>query len=169
MAGKDFLKNICTKLGKSNKPIYAVMAIATVKGIARPIITMMDKDENPETKKYTAMREFLTEVVAIPTYWACGELAGKFGEKLNLPPDKKALAKHNFMFLGVCTAALVIIPALASATIRPIFNKIKEKNTQLKQNDSKLEYNKPAFKRQNKNYIFNHYNNFTTRGVEKLW
>ena len=55
MAGKDFLKNICTKLGKSNKPIYAVMAIATVKGIARPIITMMDKDENPETKKYTAM------------------------------------------------------------------------------------------------------------------
>ena len=33
------------------------------------------------------------------------------------------------MFLGVCTAALLVIPALASLTIKPFMKKIQEKNT----------------------------------------
>lgn len=124
----DKLKNICVKLGENNKPTYAVMAIATVKGIARPTFTMLDKTENPETKKYTALREGLTEVVAIPAYWACGELASSIAQKMNLPEQKKALAKHNFMFIGVCTAALFIIPALASVAIKPFMKVIQEKS-----------------------------------------
>lgn len=121
----DKFKKICISLGENNKPTYAVMAIAVVKGIARPAFTMMDKHEEPETKKYTALREGLTEVVAIPTYWASGELASKIAGSLKLSPEKKELAKHNFMFLGVCTAALFIIPALASAAIKPFMNKIQ--------------------------------------------
>ena len=95
------IKKALVELGKNNKPTYAVMAIAVVKGIARPLFTMSDKHADPETKKYTAIREGLTEVVAIPTYFACGELAGKVANKLNLSPEKKALARSNFMFLGV--------------------------------------------------------------------
>ena len=83
MSVMESLKNLCIKLGKNNSPEYAVVAIATVKGIARPTITMMDKKEDPQTKKYTALREGLTEVVAIPTYLTCGYLAGKLGGKLN--------------------------------------------------------------------------------------
>ena len=133
MGVKESLLKIFKSLGENNKPTYAVMAIAVVKGIARPIFTMTDKHAAPETKKYTAIREGLTEVVAIPTYYACGELASKVGDKLNfdhLPKDQRAFAKQsakqNFMFLGVCTAALLVIPALASLTVKPFMKKIQE-------------------------------------------
>ena len=92
------LEKICTALGKNNKPTYVVMAIATVKGICRPLFTMMDKKENPETKKYTAIREGLTEVIAIPVYWACGEFAGKFANKLGKPKnfmDKELYSRYK--------------------------------------------------------------------------
>lgn len=75
------LDKIITSLGKNNKPTYVVMAIATAKGIFRPLFTMMDKKENPETKKYAAIREGLTEVIAIPSYFVCGELAAKLADK----------------------------------------------------------------------------------------
>ena len=136
MGMKESMKKVFVKLGENNKPTYAVMAIAVVKGIARPIFTMTDKHADPETKKYTAFREFLTEVVAIPTYFACGELAGKVADKLNfdhLPSPKQQAyarqsARQNFMFLGVCTAALLVIPALASITIKPFMKKIQDNN-----------------------------------------
>ncbi len=76
------IEDICLSLGKNNKPTYVVMAIATAKGIFRPLFTMMDKKENSETKKYTAIREGLTEVIAIPSYLLCGELAGKLADKV---------------------------------------------------------------------------------------
>lgn len=131
------LKKLCTKLGENNNPIYAVIAIAVAKGICRPITTMTDKHADPETKKYTALRELLTEVVAIPTYWACGELAGKVGGKLDVSPEKQALAKHNFKFLGVCLAALIVIPALASIIIKPFMNMIQGGKDKTKKNEVK--------------------------------
>lgn len=139
MGIKESLKKVFVKLGENNKPTYAVMAIAVVKGIARPLFTMTDKHADPETKKYTAIREGLTEVVAIPTYFACGELAGKVADKLNFNhisnPKQQAFArqsaKQNFMFLGVCTAALFVIPALASLTIKPFMKKIQEDRIKL--------------------------------------
>lgn len=151
MGMKDSLKKVFVKLGENNKPTYAVMAIAVVKGIARPIFTMNDKHADPETKKYTAIREGLTEVVAIPTYFACGELAGKVANKLkfdHLPNPKQQAyarqnAKQNFMFLGVCTAALVVIPALASLTIKPFMKKIQENkvgvSSSVKQEERRLD------------------------------
>lgn len=136
MAIKESLKQFFIKLGENNKPTYAVMAIATVKGIARPAFTMSDKNADPTTKKYTAIREALTEAVAIPTYFICGEMAAKISSMLSLPKEKQNLAKRNFMFLGVCTAALVVIPALASIVIKPFMNKIQEKPK-----DAKIELN----------------------------
>ena len=138
MGVKESFRKICESLGKSNKPTYAVMAIATVKGIARPTFTMMDKTEDPETKKYTAIREGLTEVVAIPTYWACGELTSKLAKKMHLSEDKLAAAEHNLMFAGVCAAALIIIPAVTSLTIKPLMNKLKQRNAK-KNEENKLD------------------------------
>ena len=159
MSIRNFMKNIFVKLGENNKPTYAVMAIAVVKGIARPIFTMTDKQADPETKKYAALREGLTEVVAIPTYWASGELASKVADKLkfdHLPLDKQAYARQsarqNFMFLGVCTAALLVIPALASVTIKPFMKKIQDKNSKNKEvleqtlNNEVLFNNQSSFK-----------------------
>ena len=107
-----FIKNICKTLGENNKPTYVVMAIATVKGICRPLFTMMDKKEDPETKKYTALREGLTEVIAIPAYWSCGELASKLSKTITKDKTLVKRAETNLMFIGVCTAALFVIPAV---------------------------------------------------------
>lgn len=92
---------------------------------------MTDKKEKPEARKYAALREFLTEVVAIPTYWACGVGASKLGEKLfNKNPEQKAIAKTNMMFFGVCAVAIFVIPALCSLLIKGINPKLsKENNT----------------------------------------
>lgn len=119
-----FIKNICETLGKNNKSTYVVMAIAAVKGICRPLFTMMDKKEDPETKKYTALREGLTELIAIPTYWSCGELASKFSKVITKDKTLVKRAETNLMFIGVCTAAIFVIPALCSAIIKPVMDKM---------------------------------------------
>ena len=152
MAYQDKAIKFFDNFAKKLKPTHTVMAIATVKGICRPTFTMMDKTEKPETKRYTALREGLTEAIAIPVYWACGEFAGygaKVLEKLN---NKKAINKakqladktgdivdieklkqpahvtekiaHNLRFLGVCIAALFVIPATCSIVIKPVVEKI---------------------------------------------
>lgn len=137
MALADVLKRTCKKLGENNKPTYVVMAIATVKGICRPTFTMMDKTENPETKKYTALREGLTEVIAIPAYWACGEAAGALAKKVFKDKALAGRAEKNLMFMGVCAAALVIIPALCSVAIKPIMDKMGLKAPEDKKNPPK--------------------------------
>ena len=144
MAINDLIKKTCKALGENNKPTYVVMAIATVKGICRPMFTMMDKTENPETKKYTALREGLTEVIAIPAYWACGELASKFAKSIKDQPLAKR-AEKNLMFIGVCTAALFVIPALCSIAIKPIMDKMGLKAPKDKKNNNVVQTaNMPA-------------------------
>lgn len=125
--------NICKKLGESNKATYAVVSIATAKGIFRPLFTMMDKKENKETKRYTAAREGMTEVVAIPTYLGVGKLAEFIAGKLKgLSPEKMEIAKHNANFIGVCVAALFVIPALASVVTKPFSKKVQAQKQEQK-------------------------------------
>jgi len=133
MAKEHLLKQLCISLGKNNKPTYAVMAIAAVKGICRPAFTMMDKTEDPETKKYTALREGLTEVIAIPTYYVLGEAAPKLAAKM--PKELQTMAKKNLMFLGVCIAAVFAIPALCSIAIKPLTDKIQNNHKKPKSLD----------------------------------
>lgn len=144
----NFVKNICNKLGEKNKATYAIVATATANGIFRPTFTMMKKGENPETKKYAALREGITEALAIPTYIACGEIAAKLGESIaekgltkQLLSEGKDIAsaecqemiqaakkkgKAGLMLVGVCTAAGLVIPALCSVLVTPIMNKINK-------------------------------------------
>jgi hypothetical protein len=119
-AGKiaNTAKKILVSVGKNNKPIYTVMAIATANGIFKPISSLTDKKEKPEARKYAALREFATECVAVPTYWSCGVGAAALGAKLFKDnPEKKAMARANMMFLGVCIAAFLVIPAVCSGAL----------------------------------------------------
>lgn len=139
----DKLAKLCTNLGENNKATYAAVTIAAVKGIFRPLFTMMDKDEKPETKKYTALREGATEIVAIPVYLACGAAMSKLAEKCipqdtskfvfnhlkNVPRDELvAKASSNLRFVGVCVAAVFLIPALCSVVIKPFMKSIMGDN-----------------------------------------
>lgn len=125
--GKRFLVYV----GKNNKPTYPVIAVATANGIFKPITSLTDKKEKPEARKYAALREFCTELVAVPTYWMCGVGAAKLGEKLfKNNPEKMAIARANMMFLGVCTAALLVIPAVCSLGLKVLdtFKKAPQNN-----------------------------------------
>ena len=143
-AKAPLLERICTSLGKNNKATYPVMAIAIVKGICRPTFTMMDKKEKPETKKYTALREGLTELIAIPTYFACGELSAWGAKKLIKDKALAEKASKNLMFLGVCVAALFAIPAICSLTINPIVKKFLKNKQKTEEEAKTLQQNSDA-------------------------
>ena len=76
------LEKSLTKFGGNNSPTFVAMSIAVAKGIFRPLFTMSDKKESLETKRYTAMREGLTELIAIPIYFLSGVAAQKVAKKL---------------------------------------------------------------------------------------
>lgn len=137
----DIGKKILISVGKNNKPTYAVMAIAAANGIFKPISSLTDKKEKPEARKYAALREFATECVAVPTYWACGVGAAALGAKLfKNNPEKRAIAKTNMMFLGVCTAAVFVIPAVCSVVLK-ILDKVTGKISHKKENQEPAKLN----------------------------
>lgn len=118
-----FIAKTAYKLGENNNPLNAVLAIALFKGINRPLFTMMDKDSNPEAKKYAAFREGLTEVIAASTYVATN--------KLLVPPLTKVLhravkgSSHTKIeraleFLCVCLSAVLLIPAACNLVLDPV-------------------------------------------------
>ena len=170
-------KSIIESIGKNNKPTYAVMAVAVANGIFKPLASLTDKNEAPETKRYAALREFMTEVVAVPTYWACGEFASKIaGKAFKDQPLKQPMAKTNMGFLGVCLAALFVIPALCSVIVKPFTDLIykNNKNDVVTKQDIAFTSEKPQVKELNTNQVsYNMYKNysmdvFTNRGGLKI-
>lgn len=106
-----------------NSATWISCSIAVFKGIFRPTFTMMDKTQDPETKKYAAIREGLTEVAALPLYAATPYLVGKAVDKFYKGANKKN-AKMNGKFLGICAATL-IIPAVCNIIQPPIMKAYK--------------------------------------------
>lgn len=159
MGQENFLVKALIKLGEGNNAALVSSSIAAAKGIFRPIFTMSDKKEKPETKKYTAIREFLTEFIAIPVYLASGKVAQAVIKKYDnvehyMDRARKLLQQENPMkeipvadisakaeelkaslhpkiksvapFIGVGLSALIIIPAICSAVIKPLMGIIQK-------------------------------------------
>ncbi len=127
---EKFLTNIFTKLGENNKALYSVLTIAAFKGVFRPLFTMMDKKSEPETKKYTAIREGLTEVIAAGVYIGVDKVVSLLAKPLTKNcPKNIGKVKNSLSFIGVCTSAAVIIPATCNAAIKPVMNAIKKDNS----------------------------------------
>ena len=84
---QSLVKNL-TAFGKNNSsPTIVAMGIASAKGIFRPTFTMMDTKENYETRRYAALREGLTELIAIPVYYLSGVLSKYTAKKLATPKN----------------------------------------------------------------------------------
>lgn len=151
----NFIKTICSKLGNNSKPLYPILAISCANGIFRPTFTMMKKGENPESKKYAALREGITEVVAMPTYFVTGILGAKLGEKIAVKAHETDIAKRikagevisetvkqemkasaikkgqaGLGLIAICIAAGVVIPALCSVVVTPVMKRIGKKPEQ---------------------------------------
>lgn len=128
------LKNLCRFFGENpNGAITVTVALSTCKGIFRPIFTLKDKKQDPESKKYAAIREFLTEVIAVPLYIAIPFYTGKLVEKVlktdNVNQNKRM--ETNAKFIGVCLAALAI-PFVCNIVQPPIMEAIKKRAAEKK-------------------------------------
>lgn len=123
------IKTICEQLGKSNLPVYTVATVAVFKGILRPTFTMMDKKSDPETKKYAAVKEGATELIAIPTYislsWITSKLAPAFSPKGKNYDQLLHSSKSTLGFFGVCFAALYAIPKLCNMAMPSVMKILK--------------------------------------------
>lgn len=84
---KQSLEKFLTKFGQNNSPTIIAMGIAIAKGIFRPTFTMMDTKESYETKRYTALREGMTEATAIPIYYLSGVISKAITKKLAVPKN----------------------------------------------------------------------------------
>ena len=115
-------------LGEHNDPLNAVLAIALFKGINRPLFTMMDKDSDPQAKKYAAFREGLTEVIAATTYIATNKLLvgplSKFLQKRSGGDIGKIT--HGLEFLCVCLSAVLLIPAACNLVLNPVMKRAEK-------------------------------------------
>lgn len=127
---KEPLKETFDFFGNNkNGAVIIAVSIAAFKGLFRPIFTMSDKKSDPETKKYTAMREFLTEIIAIPVYIAIPAIANNLFVKKKFktaPENIKKAAATNAKFWGVLLATAVI-PAVCNLIQPPIMASIKKK------------------------------------------
>jgi len=98
MGIKQTIEKKLIKFGANNSPTFVAMSIATAKGIFRPAFTMTDKKENYETKRYTALREGLTEVIAIPVYFLSGLISKSISKRIAVAKNfmsKKMYAKYK--------------------------------------------------------------------------
>jgi len=128
-----------------NSAIWVAASVAAFKGVFRPMFTMMDKKSDPKTKKYAAIREGLTEAIAIPIYIAvpliCGKLiVDKFYKGASKVAQKAVGANVKFIAVLASTA---IIPAVCNLIQPQIMNAIQSKSQDKKPNP--INTDKPAF------------------------
>lgn len=120
------LAKVAYNIGDHNDPLNAVLAIAIFKGINRPLFTMMDKESDPQTKKYAAFREGLTEVIAALTYVATNKiLVNPLTNFLHRKTGgHKGRIKNALEFICVCLSAVCLIPAACNLTLNPVMKGI---------------------------------------------
>ena len=122
---QSLFQKICNKLGENNKPIFTVMAIACGKGTVRPILSITDKKEKPDARKYAALRELMTEFIGVPTTLCAGLAA----ESLTGLLAKKGSTSYKntkaiLSLLGICTAAGYLVPQFCNMFMPPVMKKL---------------------------------------------
>lgn len=122
---QTFIQKICNKLGENNKPIYTVMAIACGKGTVRPILSITDKKEKPDARKYAALRELMTEFIGVPTTLCAGlaaeSLTGMLAKKGSVAYKN---TKATLSLLGICIAAGYLVPKFCNIFMPPVMKKL---------------------------------------------
>lgn len=122
---ETFIQRLCNRLGENNKPIYTVMAIACGKGTVRPILSITDKKEKPDARKYAALRELMTEFIGVPTTMALGLIAESLTGLIvkKTAPEYKNVRSVMSLF-GICLAAGYFVPKFCNIGMPPVMKKL---------------------------------------------
>jgi len=180
--------SLSTSIGNfvtKSKPKYIVAGIIAANMAFRPVITMSNKQIPEDTRKYTATREFCTELFGMINLFAVGtlfeylggqitakKLTGKFLNNLDFKNIGKNAVEalspnHQKIKTGISVASFVG-SVLSSAVFTPlannvVLNKLMNKIIGKKGNKNKLPESisvnlvKPVIKEEN---IFDKYNKF---------
>lgn len=151
---KPNFENTCRFLGDNpDSAIWVACLIALFKGISRPLFTLSDKKSDPKTKKFAALREMLTEGIAIPIYIAVPKILGaaitNIFYKNKSEATKKAVGA-NLKFIGVL-ASTAIIPAICNVVQPPMMAYFKRRSDakhavpKNNNNQTVADVNKPSF------------------------
>ena len=157
------IHRLCERLGENNKPIYTVLAIACGKGTVRPTLSITDKKESPDARKYAALRELMTEFIGVPTTMALGMI----GEGCASLIAKKGSTKYRnassvMSFLGICAAAGYFVPKFCNIGMPPVMKKLMpnyDPNAALPVQDQPLKVRKNS----DKNLKNDYYNIYHTK------
>lgn len=132
----NFLK-ILQKMG--NDTPNAVLAVIALNCVAnatiRPLITLLNPNEQMQRKRYAALRESLTEFIAIPVVVGLGFVFKKWGaqpflQKQSLEINKDVIQKTSAV-LGISTGN-IIIPFVATSLIGAVFKVFPSLNSNQK-------------------------------------
>lgn len=122
---QTFIQGLCNRLGENNKPIYTVLAIACGKGTVRPILSITDKKEKPDARKYAALRELMTEFIGVPTTMALGIIAENLTRFIVPKKSPKYKNVRSVMsLLGICMAAGYFVPKFCNLGMPPVMRKL---------------------------------------------
>jgi len=122
---QTFIQKLCNRLGENNKPIYTVLAIACGKGTVRPILSITDKKEKPDARKYAALRELMTEFIGVPTTMTLGIIAENLtGLIVNKKSPRYKNVRSVMSFLGICLAAGYFVPKFCNIGMPPVMKKL---------------------------------------------
>jgi len=118
-------KNFYGKLGSNPDPLFTIVALCLFNMTLRPLITLSDPNQPKERKMYAAMREFVTEALAMPICIIMSRLAGGVLAKKFARPENINKVKNVFSFAGLLLANFTI-PIVGTLIMDPLMNKLKK-------------------------------------------
>jgi hypothetical protein len=140
-------ERICKEMVSSNNAGYAAILIAAFKGVFRPIITLRDKKKPEKERKYAAIREALTEALAVPIYLITSMyIPDKLKKPLATDPKNLKTVENvrgNVAFISVCIATF-IIPLLCNWIMPPVMKAIKKYEDGKKKKNGSLDVVSPS-------------------------
>lgn len=132
MSFKGIFEWTLKKLGRDD-PAITIAAICATNAIAKPIITMSNKKESPERKKFAALTESMTELTAlglcIPSTMIFQKIIAPKVINNSLPKDKQATLIQFASLSGLIAANLLIAP-VATQMVKLFTSKNKNQSKQ---------------------------------------
>lgn len=134
-------EKVFTSLGSNPDPLITIIALCLFNATVRPLITLSDKNQPKERRYYAALREAVTEMIALPTCVLFargigGMLANKFATSKS--PEVISGVKNVFSLLGL-VAANFVIPILTTIALDPIMKDVKKRIVKDKQQHPTLD------------------------------
>lgn len=173
--------NVYQKLGADSDPLMTIVVLCLFNMSVRPLITLSDKNQPKERRYYAALRESITEIIALPTcVFFSRYLGGKLANHFSVTKTPEAIqsVKNVFSLAGL-VAANFVIPILSTIALDPIMKDVKKriiKNKNVEQNElNVVSETQPSISAINKSYytvkpvkaknIWSHYNFTTSNGL----